>query len=86
MAAYLVLAESVLIGIWGLPDFPEGFYGTFFLCCIVFFFSCRFFASLPTSWVSFFAHVWSSSKAAYDRVWSAGNKAWVYLLGIEREV
>jgi hypothetical protein len=46
MAAYLVLAEAVLIAVWGFPDFPEGFYGIFASCC---FFSCRFFASVPTS-------------------------------------
>jgi hypothetical protein len=83
MAAYLVLAEAVLIGVWGFPDFPEGLYGIFASCC---FLSCRFSASVPTSWVPSFAHIWSASKAAYGRVRGAGNNAWVYVLGIGREV
>ena len=86
MAAFLILAEAVLIGVWGFPDLPEGLYGIFFSCCVVVFFSYRFLASVPVSWVPSFARIWSASKATYDRVRSAGNKALVYVLGIGREV
>jgi hypothetical protein len=86
MAAYVVLAEAILIGIWGLPDLPEGLYGISFSCCVAIFFSSHFFATLLSSWVPSSTHLWSSSEAAYDRVQSAGSKAWIYVLGIVRDV
>jgi hypothetical protein len=82
MAVYLVFTEAVLIGVWGFPDFPEGLYGISFVWCLVVFFLYHFFASIPNSLVPSFAHIWSASKAAYDRARSTGNKAWTYVLGI----
>jgi hypothetical protein len=49
IVAYIILVESVLVGVWGFPDFPEGLYGIFFLCCFVVFFLRYFFASILTS-------------------------------------
>jgi hypothetical protein len=77
MAACIVLAEAVLIENSGIANIP----GLVFSCCLVVFFLYRFFASVTTSWVSSFAHIWSASKAAYDKVRSAGNKVRAYILG-----
>lgn len=73
MAVYFVFAETVLIGVWGFPDFPEGLYGIFFSCCVTVFFSFRLLTSVPTSWIPSFSHIWSASKAAYNRIQSAEN-------------
>lgn len=80
-SVYFMLAQGMLIMVWAVPDFPEGPYGIFFSFFIVVIFSCPLFTFVPTSWVPSFAHMWSTSKAAYDRVRNAGNKAWVYVLG-----
>ena len=82
-AGCIVLAEAVLIGVWGFPDFDEGYTRITVSYTVVFYFSLPFFDSILTSWVT---HIWSASKVAYGRVWSAGNKAWVYVLGIGRKV
>ena len=80
-AAYVVLAEVVLIVVWGLPDSPESIYGVSFSCCVAIFFSSRFFANLLANGVPSFSYVWSASKAACS---SAGRKAWIYVLSIMR--
>ncbi len=59
VAAHLVFSEVAFSWVWGFPDFPEALY-SIFLCLVVVFFSYRFFASIPRSWVPSFA--------AYDRV------------------
>ena len=82
-AACIVLAEAVLIGIWGFPDFDEDFTRISVSFLVIFCFSLPFFDPILTSWIT---HIWSALKVAYGRVWSAGNKAWVYVLGIGREV
>ena len=81
MSVYVVFAEAVLIGVWGLPDSPESIYGISFSCCVAVFFSSHFFANFIASWVSSFAYVWSASEAAYD---SVGRKTWIYVLSIMR--
>jgi hypothetical protein len=86
MVACIVLAEAVLIGVWGFPNFPEGLNGIYFSLCIVVLFLSHFFTSVLASWIPSFAHIWSASKEAYDRVRSAGKKAWGYVSGIRREV
>lgn len=81
MSVYVVFAEAVLIGVWGLPDSPESIYGISFSCCVAVFFSSHFFANLLASWVPFFTYVWRVSKAACG---SAGRKAWIYVSSIMR--
>lgn len=81
--AIFVLIEILLFQVLGFPDFPGGLCGIFCSCCLMVLFSYRLFAFVPTSWIPFFANIWSASKTAYDRVRSAGNKAWTYVLGIE---
>jgi hypothetical protein len=86
MAAYMVFAEAVLMGTFGLPDFPEGAYGMLFSCCVAIFFSSQFIDMVPT-----FARVsgaskngarragsevWVCGSSAYDRVRKAGSKGW----------
>lgn len=72
MPAYVVFAEAVIMCGWGLPEFPEGLYGTFFLFCITIFFSGQF---LLTVLVLFFARTWGTSKMAYERVRRAAKGA-----------
>ena len=67
VAAHLVFSEVAFSWVWGFPDFPEAHY-SIFLGLVVGFFSWRFIASVPSSLVPSFAHIWSSSNAAYDRV------------------
>src|SRR6266852_6318750 len=74
VAAFLVVSEAIIIKTSGFSDFPGGLYGIFFSSCLMVFFSYRFFASVPFSWIPSFADTWSASKAAYDRVRRAGNK------------
>ncbi len=85
MVAYMVFAEGVLVGVWGLPDSPEGLYGLSFSTCIVIFFSSRFITTVSISLIPSFAHIWSAPKAVYDRARCAVSKTWRYVLGIERE-
>lgn len=80
-AAYVVLAEVVLVVVWGLPDSPESIYGVLFSCWVALFFSSHFFANLLISWIPSFAYAWSASKAACD---SAGRRVWIYVLSIMR--
>jgi hypothetical protein len=79
-SAFLIFAEAWFIK---FRDLPAGPYGIFFSCCLMVLFSYRFFASL---WILPYARIWNASKAAFDRLRSAGNKAWVYVLGIVRKV
>jgi hypothetical protein len=83
MPAYVVFAEAVIMCVWGLPEFPEGLYGTFFLFCITVFFSCRFLFTVSVSnfLVHFFARTWGTSKMAYDRVRRAAKDARVSVSG-----
>jgi hypothetical protein len=68
MPAYVVFAEAVIMCVWGLPEFREGLYGSFFLFCITVFFSGQFLLSVSNSLVLFFARIWGTSKTAYDGV------------------
>ena len=86
MVALLVLDVVRFLEGGGFPIFPGSLHGIFFSCGLAIFLLYRFFASVPTSWVPSFAHIWSASKAAYRRIWSTVNKAWAYVLGIGREV
>ena len=47
-AAYVVLAEAILIAVWGLPDFPEGLYGIIFSCCVTVFYLGQFLVTVPS--------------------------------------
>ena len=67
-ATTIVIGQAAIIGEFGLPDFPGGLYGFSFSCCLGVFILCHFFAFIPNSLVPSFAHIWSRSKAAYDRV------------------
>lgn len=79
-AAYVVYTEAVLVGIWGLPDFPEGLYGTFFSCCVTVFFSGQFLVTIPISeyFVRSVAGAWGASKVMYNRVRCTGSDALVH--------
>jgi len=44
----VVLAEGILMGVWGLPDFPECAFGICFSCCVTIFFSRQFLVSVLT--------------------------------------
>jgi hypothetical protein len=59
LAVYVVVAEAILMGVCGLPDFPECAYGICFSCCVTIFFSGQFLRSVLTSksLVSFFPRV-----------------------------
>jgi hypothetical protein len=83
MPAYVVFAETVIICVWGLPKFPEGLYGTFFLFCITVFFSGQFLLTVSVSkfLVRFFARTWGISKMAYDGVRRAAKGARVSVSG-----
>jgi len=82
-AACIVLAEAVLIGVWGFPDFDEGRSRIFISYYVVYHFSYSYFLYILTSCVT---HIWSASKVAYNTVRNAGNEAWAYVFGIGREV
>jgi hypothetical protein len=77
MAAYVVLAEAILIVVWGLPDFPEGLYGIIFSCCVTVFYLGRFLVTVPTPkfLISSFPSTWRLSMMIYDRIWRVGNEA-----------
>ena len=83
-AAYVVLAEAILIVVWGLPDFPEGLYGIIFLCCVTVFYLGRFLVTVPTpkSLIPSFPSTWRLSMMMYDRIWRVGNEAWVWVFSI----
>jgi len=78
-AAYVVLAEAILIAVWGLPDFPEGLYGIIFSCCVTVFYLGQFLITvpMPKSLVPSFPSTWG-----YDRIWRAGNEASVWVFSI----
>jgi hypothetical protein len=73
----MVFAEAILIGTFGLPNFPEGVYAILFSCCVAIFFSGPFFDMLPTteSLVTTFARISEASKNGVRR---AGSKVWIY--------
>ena len=75
LAAYVVIAEAILMGVWGLPDFPERAYGICFTCCVTIFFSSQFLVSVFTSksLVSFFPRLLAAPIMAYDRIWRSGR-------------
>jgi len=77
MAAYVVLAEAILIVVWGLPDFPEGLYGIIFSCCVTVFYLGRFLVTVPTPkfLIPSFPSTWRLSMMIYDRIWRVGNEA-----------
>ncbi|KAN0117959.1 hypothetical protein V8E52_005546 [Russula decolorans] len=81
-AVCIVLAEAVLIGVWGYPDFDEGRSRIFVSGYVVYSFSFSFFASILTFWVTY---IWRASKVAFDSVRSAGNEAWACILSIGRK-
>jgi len=76
-AAYMVFAEAILMGTFGLPDFPEGAYGMLFSCCVAIFFSSQFIDMVPTTepLVPTFARISEASKNGVRR---AGSEVWVY--------
>ena len=86
MVAWIVLAEAVLIGVWGFPDYPEGINGFFFSCCVVLLFLSYSFTFVIASRAPYLTHIWSASKVTYGKVRSAGNKAWAFVLGLGRKV
>ena len=83
-AAYVVLAEAILIAVWGLPDFPEGLYGIIFSCCVTVFYLGQFLITvpMPKSLVPSFPSTWGLSMMIYDRIWRAGNEVWVWVFSV----
>lgn len=77
LAVYVVVAEAILTGVCGLPDFPECTFGICFLCCVTIFFSSQFLVSVFTSksLVSFFTRVLGAPMMAYNRIWRSGSEA-----------
>jgi hypothetical protein len=76
MTATLNILEEAMF-VWG-PDFRGSFYDILFLDWLVIWplYRLYLFTSFPIFWVRSFAHTtWSASKASYDRLRGAGNKA-----------
>jgi len=75
MAATLVLVEVAFMRVWGLPDYPQGFYGTFFLGCVIVFLTGQFLATASLPQV-FYARAGRASRVVCDGVLRVGHKGW----------
>jgi len=79
--AYVIFAEAAITCVWGLPEFLEGLYGTFFLFCITVFFSGQFLVTNSKFLVLCFARTWGTSKKAYDKIRRAASGVRVLVSG-----